>query len=78
MAQDFPDEWDGIVAGAPAISFNNLTSWSGHFYPLTGPRNSSRFVSEAKWLTVYLDVMKQCDKIDGSQDNILEDPLLCK
>ena len=28
-AQDFSEEFDGIVAGAPAIAFNNLTSWSG-------------------------------------------------
>lgn len=77
MAQDFADEWDGIVAGAPAVSFDNLTSWSGHFYPLTGPTNSSRYLSPAKWVTVHLDVLKNCDKIDGYQDGILEDPLLC-
>lgn len=78
MAQDFADEWDGILAGAPAFSFNNLTSWSGHFYTLTGPRGSPTWVSEAKWAQVHADVLAQCDKIDNLQDGILEDPLLCK
>lgn len=77
-AQDFPDDFDGIVAGAPAIAFNNLTSWSGHFYAITGPPGNPKFVTQAQWVQVHLDVMKQCDKLDGFADNILEDPFQCK
>ncbi|KAF2033073.1 feruloyl esteras-like protein B [Setomelanomma holmii] len=76
-AQAFPDDFDGIVAGAPAIAFNNLTSWSGHFYLLTGPPTSSRFVSQAQWLTVHSDVLKQCDALDGVVDGVIEDALQC-
>jgi feruloyl esterase len=76
-AQDFPDDFDGIVAGAPAVAFNNLTSWSGHFYPITGPPNSSTFVSSSQWALVHSDVLKQCDQLDRSADGILEDPLQC-
>ncbi|KAG7108822.1 feruloyl esterase B-1 like protein [Verticillium longisporum] len=42
-AQSFPDDFDGIVAGAPAFSFNSLTSWSSFFYPLTGPPTADTF-----------------------------------
>ncbi|KNG46680.1 tannase and feruloyl esterase [Stemphylium lycopersici] len=77
LAQDYPGEWDGIVAGAPAMAFNNLTSWSGHFYTLTGPANSSSFVTPAKWAVVHEDVLAKCDKLDNLEDGILEDPLLC-
>jgi feruloyl esterase len=77
-AQDFPDDFDGIVAGAPALAFNNLTSWSGHFYPITGPPNSSTFVTSAQWIGVHIDVLKQCDALDGFADGILEDPLRCQ
>jgi feruloyl esterase len=76
-AQDFPNDFDGIVAGAPAVAFNNLTSWSGHFYTLTGPANSSTFVSPALWMQVHTDVLKQCDELDGFTDGIIEDPLMC-
>jgi feruloyl esterase len=76
-AQDFPDDFDGIVAGAPAIAFSNLTSWSGHFYAITGPANSSTFVTLPQWVMVHGDVLKQCDKLDGYEDGIIEDPRLC-
>lgn len=76
-AQDFPDDFDGIVAGAPAFSFNNLTSWSGHFYAITGPPGSPTFVSPALWSQVYADVMKQCDLLDGYADKVLEFPAQC-
>ena len=29
--QDFPEDFDGVVVGAPAVAFNNLSSWSGSF-----------------------------------------------
>jgi feruloyl esterase len=77
-AQDFPDDFDGIVAGAPAVAFNNLTSWSGHFYAITGAANSSTFVTMPQWVMVHGDVLKQCDALDGYVDGIIEDPRLCQ
>lgn len=77
-AQDFPEDFDGIIAGAPAFAFNNLTSWSGHFYALTGPPGDPRFVTVPQWVEVYKDVLKQCDELDNNADGILEDPLQCK
>ncbi|ORY01583.1 feruloyl esteras-like protein B [Clohesyomyces aquaticus] len=77
-AQEFPEDFDGIVAGAPAFAFNNLTSWSGHFYPLTGPPGSPAFVPTAMWPVIHQDILRQCDMLDGYADGILEDPSLCK
>lgn len=77
-AQMFPQDFDGIVAGAPAIAFNNLTGWSGHWLLLTGPPGSPGFVTMEQWVTIVAeDVMAQCDGIDGVMDGIIEDPLLC-
>lgn len=78
-AQDFPEDFDGIVAGAPALAFNNLTSWSGHFYNLTGPEGSDTFVPIPTWqTTVHQDILKQCDLLDGYEDGIIEDASICK
>lgn len=75
--QDFPGDFDGVVAGAPAFAFDNLTSESGYFYTITGPPNSSTFVTAAMWQVIHQDVLKQCDKLDGYADGIIEDPLRC-
>ncbi|GAO16881.1 hypothetical protein UVI_02012010 [Ustilaginoidea virens] len=76
-AQSFPDDFDGIVAGAPAINFNSLIYWSGHFSNLLGRPGSPTFLTPAEWNLVYADVLKQCDHLDGVVDGVLEDPHLC-
>lgn len=76
-AQDFPDDFDGIVAGDPAISFNNLTSWSCHFLPLTGVEGSPTFVPLDMWSTIHQDILNQCDELDGVRDGVIESPDLC-
>ncbi|KAK6439407.1 Feruloyl esterase [Oleoguttula sp. CCFEE 5521] len=75
--QDFPGDFDGVVAGAPAVAFNNLSSWSGSFLLKTGTPNSPTFLTPAKWALVHGDILKQCDTLDGVADGILEDPELC-
>ncbi|UQC78964.1 feruloyl esterase B [Colletotrichum lupini] len=77
-ADMFPEDFDGIVAGAPAVDFNNLYSWRASFYPLTGSVGSKDFIAPATWrTTIHDEVLKQCDTIDGVQDGIIEDPTLC-
>ncbi|KAL4978790.1 putative feruloyl esterase B-2 [Aspergillus desertorum] len=77
LAQDFPGELDGIVAGAPAINFIGLLSWSAHFYPITGPVGSATYLSLDEWDLVHEEVLRQCDGLDGAEDSIIEDPDLC-
>ncbi|XPS72599.1 Feruloyl esterase [Ascochyta lentis] len=76
--QSFPDDFDGVVAGAPAFSFNNLTSWSCHFLPLTGSQGAPTFVPLNMWPIIHQDILSQCDKLDGVADGILESPDLCE
>jgi feruloyl esterase len=68
-AQMFPADFDGIVAGAPAFDFNDLSSWSGWLGVITGFDNtSSGFVDEALWSAVHDEILAQCDGIDGAID----------
>ncbi|KAH8704912.1 putative feruloyl esterase B-2 [Talaromyces proteolyticus] len=78
MIQSFPDLFDGVLAGSPAFNFVNLLSWSGRFYPLTGPSNASTFVTPAQWSVVGDLVLDQCDALDGAKDGIIEDPDFCQ
>lgn len=75
--KDFPEDFDGIVAGSAASAFNNLTSWSGHFFTATGPTSASTFVPAEMWPIIHADILKKCDTLDGAADGILEDPSLC-
>ncbi|KAK7543810.1 Tannase/feruloyl esterase [Phyllosticta citricarpa] len=76
-AQSFPDDFDGIVAGAPAAAFVNLTSWSGNFYKILGDEDAPTYVSSDLWAAIHEDILKQCDGIDGVVDGVIEDPELC-
>jgi feruloyl esterase len=76
--QDFPEDFDGVVAGAPAADWNHLMDWSGNFFLITGPPSAPTFLSIAQWLDViHPDILKQCDGIDGVMDGIIEDANLC-
>jgi feruloyl esterase len=76
-AQDFPGDFDGIVAGAPALAFNNLSSWSGRGLYVTGPPTAPTFLTPQHWALVHEDVLAQCDGLDGVVDGIIEDNDLC-
>ncbi|KAI1499943.1 Tannase/feruloyl esterase [Biscogniauxia marginata] len=77
-AEKFPDDFNGILAGAPAVDFNNLYSWRASFFPITGAAGSPDFISAETWsTTIHDEVLKQCDDIDGVPDGIIEDPTLC-
>ncbi|KAJ3827173.1 Tannase/feruloyl esterase [Lentinula raphanica] len=76
--QDFPDDFDGIVAGAPGINWNSLMSWEDYVHSVLGNNSSPTFITNGEWLDlVHKNVMKQCDAIDGAVDGIIEDPNLC-
>ncbi|KFZ21615.1 hypothetical protein V502_02921 [Pseudogymnoascus sp. VKM F-4520 (FW-2644)] len=76
-AHDFPQTFDGILAGAPAIDRNRLVAWNGHFFGIIGTANSSDFISTALWNTIHIEVLRQCNELDGVVDGIIEDPSLC-
>ncbi|QKX58423.1 uncharacterized protein TRUGW13939_05545 [Talaromyces rugulosus] len=77
-AEVFPNDFDGIVAGSPALDFNNLISWRARFFPITGPIGSSDFITADQWKNlIHNEVLKQCDGLDGVLDGIIEDPTIC-
>ncbi|KAK9450931.1 Tannase/feruloyl esterase [Limtongia smithiae] len=77
-AEVFPEDFDGIVAGSPALDFNNMVSWRGHFFPITGSNMSENFITNEMWTgLIHEEVLRQCDGLDGVYDGIIEDPTLC-
>jgi feruloyl esterase len=77
-AEKYPADFDGIVAGAPALDFTSLAAWRASFFPLTGALDSADFIQPSVWSELIHDeVLRQCDALDGAIDGIIENPDLC-
>lgn len=79
-AQYYPEDFDGIVAGAPAYSWPGIGAkgivHSQNIYP--DPNGRKGVITAANLKLLQAEVLKQCDQLDGSLDGILEDPRKCK
>ncbi|OAQ68076.1 feruloyl esterase B precursor [Pochonia chlamydosporia 170] len=77
-AEAYPEDYDGIVAGCPAVDFLHLQGERAMFYPITGPVNSPNFITPDLWTgLIHNEVLKQCDLLDGVKDGIIENPGKC-
>ena len=75
-AQRYPQDYDGILAGAPAYYWTNMVS-SGARKTQTFTRNAQTFIPSAKVPAIAAAVLAQCDAADGLKDGILSDPRAC-
>lgn len=77
-AQKFPEDFDGIIAGAPSNSLTNIEVRLASLWIITGPPGSPTWLTLDEWDMVHQDTLKQCDHLDGAKDGILEDTNLCQ
>jgi feruloyl esterase len=74
-AQRYPDDYDGIVAGAAA---NYPTHLQGAQVWTTEITNQSDgYIPPAKYQLIHKAVLEVCDALDGVKDRVLEDPRRC-
>jgi len=77
-AQYYPEDFDGIISGAPSADFQNLQSWSARFIQLTGQKGDETFLTKDQWVLVQTQIEAECDEaLDGVADGIIEDPTIC-
>lgn len=75
-AQRYPDDFDGIIAGAPANAWTDLMTsfmWSNHVAHL----NPQSAIPDDKLPVIQAAVLAQCDMLDGVADGVLTDPRQC-
>jgi len=79
-AQRFPDDFDGIVAGAPAYNFTGIGAQFIKDIRAAFPdaRNITESISAATLKAVEAQVVEKCDGLDGAKDGLIEDPRACK
>ncbi len=80
-AQQYPADFDGIVAGAPAFSWPAIGAKfiqnTQKNYP--DPKDPGKRVITADNLRLLQElILKQCDGLDGITDHIINDPRDCK
>ena len=76
-ATKFPTDFDAVIAGAPANWQTHLHAWDMNV-ATTALKNPAMFMTPGKLATIHKAVMEQCDKLDGIQDGLLNDPRKCK
>lgn len=75
-AQRFPEDYDGILAGAPANNWTHLLS-AGIQTAQALYGNPSSYIPPVKLKAIEDLANKACDAIDGIQDGIISDPERC-
>jgi len=81
-AQRYPEDFDGIVAGAPAYNWTvELGARNARInqimYPNSKDLSVATITPEAQKL-IGEAVMKKCDALDGLKDGIINNPPACK
>jgi len=74
-AQRYPQDYDGIIAGAPAANFTHTAALFASNLLATGDR--STFIPAAKFAAIEAAVISACDARDGVKDGVLTEPSTC-
>lgn len=75
-AQRFPEDYDGILAGAPTNNWTRMMFgriWVAQA-TLSDP---ARYIPPAQYPMIHQAVLAACDAMDGVADGVLEDPTRC-
>lgn len=79
-AQIYPQDFDGIIAGAPALNFMNMNVGQIHTASLHNKSiiGEGFFTRAALYKTIKDVVTRQCDILDGLEDGVISEPSLCR
>jgi feruloyl esterase len=76
-AQRFPRDYDGIIAGAPAVNWSRFQT-GGHMWVADAfNKDPESYVPATKLKALGDAVNAACDKLDGIADGIIADPRKC-
>ncbi|MGA3034747.1 MAG: tannase/feruloyl esterase family alpha/beta hydrolase [Terracidiphilus sp.] len=75
-AQRFPEDYDGILAGAPAYAWTTLLGAGARvLQQLTG--DPKAYIPDGKLNAIQRASLEACDALDGVKDNVIGDPAKC-
>jgi feruloyl esterase len=75
-AQRFPNDYDGIIAGAPANYVTHLQGGQVWTSAITH-KDEAAYIPAAKYPAIHAAALAQCDALDGVKDGVIENPTRC-
>ena len=77
-AQRFPEDFDGITAGAAAMNFTTQNSFYHGWNVVANNDAQGNFIFTAdKVALLHKIALEQCDALDGLKDGLIADPTRC-
>jgi tannase/feruloyl esterase len=71
-AQMFPEDYDGIIAGAPA-NRTAISLWIAHAVL----KDPASYIAPTKYPIIHQAALNTCDNRDGLKDGLIDDPTKC-
>jgi feruloyl esterase len=75
-AQRFPDDYDGIVAGAATNNWTNMM-FARIWVAQATLSDPASYIPPAKYPMIHKAVLAACDAMDGLKDGVLNEPMKC-
>jgi feruloyl esterase len=75
--QRFASDYDGVVAGAPAVDWTGRAGQSLRVAQMLHA-DEAGYIPAAKYPAIHNAVLQACDALDGVKDGVLENPRLCR
>lgn len=76
-AQRFPDDFDGIIAGAPGYNRTDVAFQTLGMAQATHVSPES-FIPSSKYSALHQAALDKCDALDGLKDGLIADPTKCQ
>jgi feruloyl esterase len=76
-AQKYPQDFDGIVAGAPALNTTGRAAYSV-WVAQNDHKSTETYIPQSKFGLIHDAVLAACDANDGVKDRVVENPRQCK
>src|SRR5262245_24864668 len=74
-AERYPNDYDGIIAGAPANDFTHIVT--GFAWNMQTTSDPAGYIPASKLKALEAAVLAACDGRDGVTDGVLDDPTQC-
>lgn len=75
-AQVYPEDFDGILAAAPAINWDKFCP--AEFWPFQVQSEAGEFVPTCVLTALTQANIRACDGLDGALDGMISDPSVCR